>query len=293
MSGSNELDKDVMDLSVLSDMMHSQALTFEPFSPSLVYPNTESSNGRPLVDFLGEMALDSKIIYHPDGRVLFTGSKTEMKDFLSVVAEFYLSKNSNTGRRQSMVVTYFGWKRCKESSVNLEAAMVAPLKSAEKTKKSRKKKDCKKAGKESDTYKRNNIHACEDLLSLMLNKGQNRKTAVLSLKKSGPELPQLLNQFSATIAGTGFAVLFSVLCKLAFGRVTFSSSRLLSTGMGVGLVWLSWAVNKLRDTVVHISKNARKLGLKEDEMMSEVDRSVKSIYMGAAGFLALVVLRLA
>ncbi|KAM7254147.1 hypothetical protein ACFE04_031829 [Oxalis oulophora] len=291
-AGSSELDEDAVDLSVLSDLMQSQASAFDvhqqPIASSLVFPNTESLDGKPFVDFLGEMALDSKLKYHPDGRVLFTGSKTEMKDFLSVVAEFYLTKNSNTCRKQEMVVPYFGWKR----PAKIEAATVAPLKSNEKTKKLRKKK-IYKAGKESDIYKRNNFHACESLLSLMLNKGQDRKTAVLSLKKSGPEVPQLLNQFSATIAGTGLAVIFSIICKLAFGRVTFTSSRVLSTGMGVVLVWLSWAVNKLRDTIVHISKNASKMSLKDDEMMYQVDRSVKSIYLGGAALMAVIVLRIA
>lgn len=126
----------------------------------------------------------------------------------------------------------------------------------------------------------------------MINKRQNKKTAILSLKKSGPELPELLNQFSSGIAGTGLAVLFSVICKVACMKVPFCGYKVLNTGLAFGLVWLSWAVNRLRDTIVYISKNASKTGLKE-EMMKRVDESVKDIYFRAATLMVVAVLRLA
>ena len=154
------------------------------------------------------------------------------------------------------------------------------------------KKKNKKVARERDLYKKNYLHACESLLSLMVDKRQHRKTAILSLKKSGPELPELLTQFSAGIAGTGLAVLLSVICKLACGRVPFCASKLFNTGFGFGLVWLSWSVNKLRDTI-SISKNAGKLGSKDEEMFQKVDKSVKEVYFRAAALLAMAVLRLA
>lgn len=128
----------------------------------------------------------------------------------------------------------------------------------------------------------------------MVDKRRQRKTAILSLKKSGPELPELLTQFSAGIAGTGLAVLLSVICKLACGRgVSFCAYKLLNTGFGFGLVWLSWAVNKLRDTIVCMNKNAGKLGLKDEEMIQKVDKSLREVYFRAATLLAVAVLRLA
>lgn len=150
-----------------------------------------------------------------------------------------------------------------------------------------------KVVRERDLYKKNYVHACESLLFLMVDKRQNRKTAILSLKKSGPELPDLLTQFSAGIAGTGLAVLLTVVCKLATGRVPFCTSKLFSTGFGFGLVWLSWAVNKLRDTIVNISKNAGKIGLKDEEMIQKVDNNIREVYFRAAALLAVAVLRLA
>lgn len=153
-------------------------------------------------------------------------------------------------------------------------------------------KKTKKVGRERDLYK-NSSHACETLLSLMVDKKRCRKTAILSLKKSSPELPELLTQFSAGIAGTGLAVLLSVMCNLACGRATFCTSSLFNTGFGLGLVWLSGVVNKLRATIVNISKNAGKLGLKEEEMMQKLDKSIRDIYYTAAALLAVVVLRLA
>lgn len=127
----------------------------------------------------------------------------------------------------------------------------------------------------------------------MINRRQHGKSAILSLQRSGPEVPELLTQFSASIAGTGLALLFSVLCKVGCGRGPFCASKLLNTGVAIGLVWLSWAVNKLRDTIIHISKNSKKLDLKEEEIMERVEGSVKEIYFRAATLMAVAVLRLA
>ena len=127
----------------------------------------------------------------------------------------------------------------------------------------------------------------------MVDKRRHGRTAILSLKKSGTELPELLTQFSAGIAGTGLAVLFSVICKVACGRVPFCTSKLFSTGLGFGLVWLSWAVSRLRDTVVHINKKASKLTLKEEEMIKRVEKSVSEIYFRAATLMVVAVLRFA
>lgn len=164
-----------------------------------------------------------------------------------------------------------------------------------KLKSSQKKKNNRKAAmeRERDMYRRNYFHACESLLSLLMEKRQQDKAAILSLKKAGPELPELLNKFSASVAGTGLAVLLSVICKVACGRAPFCTSKLFSTGLGFGLVWLSWAVNRLRDTVIYIGKNASKLDSNEDEMMRRVDNSVKDIYFRAATLMAVAVLRLA
>lgn len=162
-----------------------------------------------------------------------------------------------------------------------------------KLKPSPKKKNGRKANTERDLYKRNYFHACENLLSLMINKKQNRRTAILSLKKSGPEVPQLLTQFSASIAGTGLAILFSVICKVGCGKAPFCAYKLLNTGFGFGLVWLSWAVNRLRETVVLISKTSGKAGLKEEEMLKKVNRSINEIFFRAATLMAVAVLRLA
>lgn len=126
----------------------------------------------------------------------------------------------------------------------------------------------------------------------MFNKQRHGRRAIQSLKNSGRELPELLTQFSAGIAGTGLVVLFSVMCKVACGRVPFCPSKLLNTGFGLGLVWLSCAVNKLRDTIMCISKKAGKIGLKEDEMIRRVDKSVNDILFRAATLMTVAILRI-
>ncbi|KAK2649198.1 hypothetical protein Ddye_016687 [Dipteronia dyeriana] len=305
MSGSTEAEEGVLDLSLLSDLTGLETLTFDAHkqssAPSLIYPTNLFSAQKALADWVGDMAHSSKITIHPDGRVLFAGIRTEMNDFLSVVAEYYLSKNSTKWRNQSVLIPHFDWWESREaqanihkSSLTVEAVTVAPLKSPEKIKVKplTKKKNNGKIGRERDLYKRNYFHACESLLSLMINNRRHGKMAFLSLKKSGPELPELLSQFSAVIAGTGLAVLLSVVCKVASGRVPFCAYKLFNTGLGFGLVWLCSAVNSLRDSIVHISKNTSKTGL-EEEMMSRVDKSVNDIYYRAATLMVVAALRFA
>ncbi|XP_041022605.1 uncharacterized protein LOC121263646 [Juglans microcarpa x Juglans regia] len=303
MSGPSEVERSEFDMSLFSDLMGLQALTTDlsQQSSTLIYPNGTPLQ-KPLLDFMGDLACSSKFTVHQDGRVSFTGTGMDVKDLLSFVAEFDISRNPPNWRKLSMLVPQYKWLESNEavanvrgSSLKLQATTVAPLKSPEKlkVKPSPKKKNNRKVGRERDIHKKNYFHACETLLSLMVNKRYNGKTAVLSLKKSGPELPELLTQFSAGIAGTGLAVLFSVVGKLSCGRVPFCSSKLLSTGFGFGLVWLSWSVNKLRDTIVYISKNAGKLGVKEEQMMRRVDKCMKEIYFGTATLMVVAMLKFA
>ncbi|KAL4588201.1 hypothetical protein LXL04_001083 [Taraxacum kok-saghyz] len=300
-----EVERDGLDnLSLLSDLTGLQTVTtdYKPYfnytDSHLLYPNPEFESQKPIMDFVGDLVRNSEITINEDGHVSFTGSKTDMKDILSVLAEFYLSKNSNSSRRQSTLIPHFNRLGYDETSyfgsaLDLENVIVAPPKSPEKikTKQSQKKKTNRN---KTTRHTSNYSQACESLLSIIFDKTRNSKAAIPVLKKSGPELPNLLTQFSATIAGTGIAVLFSVMCKVASGRVPFCSSKLLNTGLGFGLVWLSWGVNKLRDTIVMINRNSsKKKGLKDEEMMKKLDRSVKEIYFRAGALMAVMVLRLA
>jgi hypothetical protein len=63
--------------------------------------------------------------------------------------------------------------------------------------------------------------------------------------------------------------------------------------LGFGLVWLSWGVNKLRDTIVNINKKAGKTGLKDKEIIQKVDKSLKEVYFRAAALLVVAMLKLA
>lgn len=157
----------------------------------------------------------------------------------------------------------------------------------------KKKASSTRIGKERDSYCNSYLHACESLLSIIASRKQESKSTILSLKKSGPQLPQLLTQFSASIAGTGIAVILSIFCRVICSRVPFCASKLLSTSLGLGLVWLSWAVNRLRDTVISINKTPCKSGDKEEEMINHLDRNLKDIYFRAVALMAVVVLKAA
>ncbi|XP_061349240.1 uncharacterized protein LOC133294554 isoform X2 [Gastrolobium bilobum] len=303
MSGTAEAGIGGGHLSLLSDLMDLQLSGIdEPqqLLTPLIYPNRKFYIPKPLLDIFQDSPLSSKIKVHPDGQVTFMGTAIEMKDLLSVVAESHLSQSTHKNEKQSMLVPHFSRLNIDEvesirhsSTLDIHSTLTVPLRSPEKVKFKPSQKKNKKVTRDRDLYKKNYLHACESLLFLMVNKRQHRKTAILSLKKSGPELPELLTQFSAGIAGTGLAVLLSVICKLACGRVPLCASKLFNTGFGFGLVWLSWAVNKLRDTIVSTSKNVGKLGLKDEVMIHKVDKSLREVYFRAATLLAVAVLRLA
>lgn len=265
--------------------------------PSLFYPSREFYSQRFLEDLAGNLALGSEILCHPEGQIPLSGVSPDLKDILSIVAGYYLSKNGATKGRKESVIPYFNSRSrssFRGSTLVVDDVKFAPLKSVEKIKqKSSQKKKADKGIRESDIYKRNYFHAWESLMSVVIDKKHNRKTAMLSLKKSGPELTDLLTQFSASIAGTGLAVLFSVIYKVAGAGVPFCSYKLFNTGIGLGLVWLSWAVNRLRDTVVTISKsNNSKASLNEEETLKKMDKCANEIFFRAATLMGLAVLRL-
>ncbi|CAN1855316.1 hypothetical protein LINPERHAP1_LOCUS41657 [Linum perenne] len=276
----NELEAGGLDLSKVSEFSDLQSLQLSLDLNTFTKGIFDSVN--PLVDFLGDMV-------------------RKIKDIIPTVAEFYRANSSTSWRKHSSLIPQFSWMHILKdgfSSSNLIVLSIPftfsnPQKVELKPSLKKKKTSKKKGSIERDLYKRNYSHACESLLSLMMNKRHSGKTAILSLKKSAPELRELLTQFSASIAGTGIAVIFSVACKvLASGTVP--SSKLLNTGLGLGLVWLSWAVNELRDTIVRVSRNPSK-GLKDEEeaVVATVNRSLKDVYFRAATLLAVAVLRVA
>lgn len=115
-SRSSEAEGTVLDLSSISDLMGLEEFSFDarqqPSAPSLIYPTNEFYDQKPLLDFVGDMARSSKISIHPDGRVLFTGTGMEMNDFLSLLAEFYVSKNTARWTKQSLLIPYFDRYGC-------------------------------------------------------------------------------------------------------------------------------------------------------------------------------------
>ncbi|KAJ0977571.1 hypothetical protein J5N97_013045 [Dioscorea zingiberensis] len=318
MSGSNVVEGDGLNISLLSELMGLQTLAIglpsQPLFPgedefclydfslngcqAAITPEKQLYCPELLLDFVGDMSHNSKIMVHPDGRVLFMGTGAEMKDLLSIVAEFYLPKNRIHGTKQSMLVPYFRrWgKNTKAHNHGLSSVQtqdVAPQKSPEavKLKSLQKKQRSRKAGNERNFYGKNYFSACESLLTFIAEEKRS-KTAVHLLKKSGPEITQFLTKLSAGIAGTGLAVLFSVIYKVANGWVPFCTTNVLNTGFGFSLVWLSWAVNRLRDTIINISKNSSRLSL-NDDITQKVEQSMEEVFFRALAVMAVVVLRFA
>ncbi|KAK9726134.1 hypothetical protein RND81_05G192500 [Saponaria officinalis] len=237
---------------------------------------------------------------YPEGRFPIIDIVADIKDFGSVLAEFAVVKNSAQHTRQQVLVPHFTWSDAIDlqdlvhPSVMLKTVTASPLKSPKKVRtKPAPTKKTKKATSQRDLYNDNSLRAFETILSLMMDKKQNGKAMMNSLKKSSSELPNLLTQFSASITGTGLAVMFSVVYKVACGGVPFCTPNLLTSGFGVGLFWLSWGVNSLRDTIMYIRKNFAKTGFEEEEMMTRVDEAVKALMFRVTALMAVLILRFA
>ncbi|XP_042014769.1 uncharacterized protein LOC121762827 [Salvia splendens] len=241
---------------------------------NLVYPTKELYFKEPSFDLVDDRSYTS----------------TEMADMLSIISNIHSLKNTNKSSRQMMLVPYF--ERRRKSSAGTNASKVATEKvRSPKSHDKVKEKTPRKKKTTRDAYSNSSLHACESLLSIIMDRKQPGGNTILSLKKSGPQLPRLLTQFSASIAGTGIAVVLSVLCRVACNRLPLCASKILSTGLGLGLVWLSWAVYRLRDTVVSISKTSSKGDGREEEMVSVLDRNLKDIYFRAIALVAVVALK--
>ncbi|KAL0712128.1 hypothetical protein Bca4012_019106 [Brassica carinata] len=299
LSRSEEFKERGFDMSMLSELMELEAMKSSsqllPYgASSVLYLNQELE--KPVLDLVREMMDNSEFSLKPNDHLLFSSSSNaELNDILSIASEFNLSRVSTRWRQLSPLIPHF---QRFDSEVLTPVTVLAPLKSPEKTKlkPSPKKQNTKRKAKERDLYKRNHLHAYESLLSLMIGNDQHHKqTTILTLQRSCGELSELLTQFSITAAGTGMAVLFSVVCSLASRRVPFCANKFFDTGLGFSLVILSWAVNRLREVIIHVNRRENKpcSSLKGDEIINNVERSIKEVYFRAATVLAVFALRFA
>nr|VDC91829.1 unnamed protein product [Brassica oleracea] len=300
LSRSEEFKERGFDMYMLSELMELEAMKSSsqllPYGASAVlYFNQDLE--KPVLDLVRDMMDNPEFPLKSSGHLLFSSSSNaELNDILSIASEFSLLRESTKWRQLSPLIPHFQSRF--DSEVLTPVTVLAPLKSPEKTrlKPSPEKQNTKRKAKERDLYKRNHLHAYESLLSLMIgNDHQNKQTTILTLQRSCGELSELLTQFSITAAGTGMAVLFSVVCSIASRRVPFCANKFFDTGLGFSLVILSWAVNRLREVIVHVNRKANKpcSSLKGDEIMNSVERSIKEVYFRAATVLAVFALRFA
>ncbi|CAN8237845.1 unnamed protein product [Cochlearia groenlandica] len=297
LSRTEELEQRGFNMSLISELMEIEAIKS---SSSLLYLNQELE--KPVLDLFKDIMVD-----HPDlsiqsngHNILFSSSNSsELNDIFSIASELNLSSNSTKWRQLSPLIPHF---QRFDNEVLTPVTVLAPLKSPEKTRPrpSPKKHNTKRKAKEKrDLYKRNHLHAYESLLSLMISSDHKHKTKILSLQRSSKDLLELLTQFSISVAGTGLAVLFSVVYNLVSRRVPFCANKFFDTGLGLSLVILSWAVNRLRGVIVGVNKKAKKpcSSLNDDEeeilMMRSVERSIKEVYYRAATVIAVFALRFA
>lgn len=256
--------------------------------PSIIIPRCGLHTAIHSLDYTGHLSHNLKTVTGSNNQVLFKGIRSEVKDILSIIDQYNLMGKQHLRRKQSVVPYYF--RRIKVASKSkATASSTTKVRSPEKVMNKPSSRSSSKLRHQRPPYA--NSHACEILLSLVVNKGQHEKTMLLSLKKSGPELPELLTHFSVLIAGTGLSVLLTVVAKMACGGLPISSSKVLSTCIGFGLLRLSLGVNKLRDTIINIGKSSGKLKL-VDESIMKVDESMNAIFCRAAILMVLMFLKL-
>ncbi|XP_020253667.1 uncharacterized protein LOC109830715 isoform X2 [Asparagus officinalis] len=316
-SNSNITDGNDLNISLISDLMGFQAVAVdicpqshisedEEFCPyeigtevsqKIIHPQKQIYTPRSFLDFVGNLSHTPSITVHPNGHVMFSGNAAEMKDVLSIVAEFNIPKCLSAGDRRAMVVPYFTRRRGGHARATTELSpsvsqtqTVGPSKSPGKTKTMHKKKQSRNP--DSERFSKNYFYACDCLFNMYLDKTGN-KMIILSLKDSGPELTQLLSQFSAVIVGTGLAVLFSVALKAMNGTAALlTSSKLFSVSFGIGLFWLSRAVSSLRDTIYSFSKRSgrgKKL-IEEAAVVENVRTSINEILFRFVAMMAVGIL---
>lgn len=127
MSGSNIAEGGSLNISLLSDLMGLDTVAVEllpqPYVPRhdnfclyeigmdgsqhLLHHQRRFYAPEPLLDFVQNLSHNSIMTVNSDGQVWFMGSGSEMKNLLSIAAEFNMSKRPTNHDRKSMLVPYF------------------------------------------------------------------------------------------------------------------------------------------------------------------------------------------
>ncbi|KAF7804777.1 uncharacterized protein G2W53_043888 [Senna tora] len=212
---------------------------------------------KPLLNYLGESVLShSKLTHHPDAlNLTFMGSSADIT-------------YSPKGQNKFMLIPHF-------TRPNINEADLDQARSGSTTSKTQ--------SRMTETLKRKNYsYSCERFLSFLLEYKRCPETAILSVKKSGPELPEMLSiNVAGTICGFGVVILSSLLSKICGGRVSFLDLNPLHIFLGFGLQWLALAVYKLGRTIYGIQNNVGKKGLKDGKVIEKVHKNLSAIYNGA------------
>ncbi|KAG2297521.1 hypothetical protein Bca52824_044190 [Brassica carinata] len=119
-------------------------------------------------------------------------------------------------------------------------------------------------------------HKQTTILTLQRSCGSSQSFSLSSLS---PLEPEWLCSSLLSVA------LLQSVCPLA--------NKFFDTGLGFSLVILSWAVNRLREVIIHVNRRENKpcSSLKGDEIINNVERSIKEVYFRAATVLAVFALR--
>ncbi|CAN6481919.1 unnamed protein product [Victoria cruziana] len=267
---------------------------------SLIYSMGMPYSQKPCTISLRETDYGTLISVHQDEQILFTKTGDQMEDVLSLISEFYPPKNV-TCHKSQFLVPYFArvdemeaisaaYMYPRNPTTTVATPVTSPMEIKQKS--LPKKRSARKTIKERDIFSQSYFHACENLLTVLVNNHSDKKL-VLSLKRSGPLLAQMLTNFSVAVAGTGLALMLFTFTKAINGRFIVSANELLNVSCGFGLLGVSWAVNSLRDTIESVGKPSGKARVRNEKIGRRLKKSVNQVTFRAAAVMVVVALRFA
>eukprot|EP00249_Psilotum_nudum_P016553 c25880_g1_i1 orf=576-2123(-) len=123
----------------------------------------------------------------------------------------------------------------------------------------------------------------------------NSKSAALSFqsmsRESFEELLAIFSHVAAGLAGSGLALILFVSSRMLLRNAAFDSSKVTGLVRGIGLIWLSSAVQRFRDLVRHLSNDAY-TKFQRKELQAKLRTELQTLTFKAFTLIALSMIRL-
>eukprot|EP01018_Ginkgo_biloba_P010937 Gb_03323 [translate_table: standard] len=147
------------------------------------------------------------------------------------------------------------------------------------------------AKKGRDIFKKSQFHLYECMLSVLFTNNSATSSVLELTKTRSKEFMTLLNQIAVALAGSGLATVLFVASKMLAVNALFDSSKFFNILFGFGLIWLSCAVQNLREVFLSLTEPQYTVRLKESQIVSKVKRELNGVTFKAFALMAFSMLR--